>query len=72
MNTLYIKYNKLFIKFDKINNDNEKSHILQDKIYRTVIKDISTNKFKTLEHIKHIGKYINKYIVKYDYNRWYA
>ena len=47
MNTLYIKYNKLFIKFDKINNDNEKSHILQDKIYRTFIKDISTNKFKT-------------------------
>lgn len=72
MNKLDKKYNLLFIKFEQINNDNEKSHILQDKIYRTFIKDISTNKFKTLEHIKQIGKYINKYIVKYDSNRWYA
>ena len=35
MNKLDKKYNLLFIKFEQINNDNEKSHILQDKIYRT-------------------------------------
>ena len=28
------KYKKLFIKIKKVTDDNETSHILQDKIYR--------------------------------------
>ena len=44
--------------------DNERSHILQDKIYRKFIKDI--------EDIKIIALLINKHVVKYDKGRWYA
>ena len=31
------KYDKLFIELDKVNNDNEMSHFIQDKIYRKFI-----------------------------------
>ena len=39
MDQLLKKYNLLFIKLEKLNkdNDNESSHILQDKIYRKFI-----------------------------------
>ncbi len=39
MDQLLKKYNLLFIKLEKFNkdNDNESSHILQDKIYRKFI-----------------------------------
>jgi hypothetical protein len=54
MDQLLKKYNLLFIKLEKLNkdNDNESSHILQDKIYRKFIKDICNNKFKTFDDIK--------------------
>ena len=63
------KYNSLFIKLEKLNGDNEVSHILQDKIYRTFIKDICNNKFKTLEEIKKVSNYINIFVVKHDNGR---
>ena len=68
------KYNLLFIKLEKLNkdNDNESSHILQDKIYRKFIKDICNNKFKTLDDIKKVANYMNKIVVKNDIDRWYA
>ena len=72
MNKLENKYNKLFVKLEKIKNYNEDSHILQDKIYRKFIKDISTNKFSTINDITKIAVLINKYVVKNDKGRWYA
>jgi hypothetical protein len=74
MDQLLKKYNLLFIKLEKLNkdNDNESSHILQDKIYRKFIKDICNNKFKTLDDIKKVANYMNKNVVKNDINRWYA
>jgi hypothetical protein len=74
MDQLLEKYNILFIKLEKLNkdNDNESSHILQDKIYRKFIKDICNNKFKTLDDIIKVANYMNKIVVKNDINRWYA
>jgi hypothetical protein len=74
MDQLLEKYNLLFIKLEKLNkdNDNESSHILQDKIYRKFIKDICNNKFKTLDDIIKVANYMNKIVVKNDINRWYA
>ena len=74
MDQLLEKYNLLFIKLEKLNkdNDNESSHILQDKIYRKFIKDICNNKFKTLDDIIKVANYMNKNVVKNDINRWYA
>jgi len=48
MNQLEKQYNSLFVKFEKFNedNNNEESHILQDKIYRKFIKDINNGKFQ--------------------------
>ncbi len=73
MDELENKYNLLFIKLEKLNKeDNESSHILQDKIYRTFIKDIHNNKFTTLKEIQKVAKYMNKNVVKHDKGRWYA
>ena len=66
------KYNSLFIKLDKVKDDNEMSHIIQDKIYRKFIKDIVDNKLNTLADIKMIANEINKKVVKKDKDRWYA
>jgi len=60
------RFNTLFAKLEKINDDNENSHILQDKIYRKFIK------FNNLEDIKKVANAINKNVVKKDKGRWYA
>lgn len=65
------KYIKLCDKLDKLKDDNELSHILQDKIYRKFIRDISNQKIKGLDIIK-IADLIKKRVIKYDKNRWYA
>jgi hypothetical protein len=68
------QYETLFNKLNKLNqdNDNEASHILQDKIYRKFIKDIINDKFTTMTIIKKFAKNMNKYVVKEDKGRWYA
>ena len=71
MEQLDKKYNSLFKKLEKL-DDNESSHILQDKIYRKFIKDICKNKFTTLKDIKKVANDINKNVVKHDKGRWYA
>ena len=67
-------YNPLFIKLKKLieKDDNELSHVLQDKIYRKFIKDICNNNFSTLNEIKIVANDINKNVIKYDKNRWYG
>jgi hypothetical protein len=66
-------YHRLFDKLHQINKqgDNEASHILQDKIYRKFIKDIVSGKIRD-EEIKVIAQELNEYVVKNDYDRWYA
>ena len=65
------KYIKLCEKLEKITDCNETSHILQDKIYRKFINDISTQKIKGTE-ILEISKLLKKRVIKYDKDRWYA
>jgi len=76
MDKLENNYYSLFMKLEKLNiSDNiEDAHILQDKIYRKFIKDICNNKLSSLEDVKKIAYYMNKYVVKYDKEntRWYA
>lgn len=64
------KYDKMCEKSVKLNiddNDNEVSHIHQDKVYRAFINDICKGGFDSLKKIK-------KDVVKYDgpNKRWYS
>jgi len=74
MDKLEKDYNRLFIQLRKEDkkDDNEGAHGTQDEIYRKFIKDIRTKKFLTLQDIKKLANDINKKVVKYDKNRWYA
>lgn len=70
------KYEKMCLKSIKLNESclKEDSHIYQDKIYRTFIRDISNEKFKSLKSIKYVADMLKKDVIKYDKeeNRWYA
>ena len=80
MQNIKKKYDILFKKLIKLNTnaygnnevDNERGHILQDKIYRKFIKDIINNKFNNINDLTIIAKDMNKYVVKEDKGRWYA
>lgn len=65
------KYKKVINKCLKINDDNEQSHILQDKIYRQFIKDITKNSLTQTE-IQQIALIIKNNVVVNDIGRWYA
>jgi translation initiation factor 1 (eIF-1/SUI1) len=65
------KYEKLCDKIEKVSDDNELSHIIQDKIYRKFINDITNQKIKGAELLQ-IAKLLKKKVIKYDKNRWYA
>ena len=71
------KYEKMCEKSIKLNteiDDNESSHIYQDKVYRAFINDISKGELCCLEKIKSVAQMIKKDVVKYDKpsKRWYA
>jgi hypothetical protein len=72
MDILERQFISLFSKLEEIKDDNEASHILQDKTYRKFIKDICNNKFTTLKDVEKIAKQINNKVVKKDKGRWYA
>lgn len=65
------KYIKICDKLEKLLDDNENSHILQDKIYRKFINDIVSQKIKGDDILK-IANLLKKRVVKYDKDRWYA
>lgn len=67
------QYQTLFNKLSILNKDDDKeeAHIFQDKIYRKFIRDIVNNKIKITD-VKEFAKNMNKYVVKYDKERWYA
>ena len=58
-------------KLEKVSDDNEISHIIQDKIYRKFINDVTTQKIKGAELLQ-IANLLKKRVIKYDKNRWYA
>ena len=72
MDKIENKYNKLFIKLNKIIDDKESYHILQDSIYKKFIIDISNNKFNNVNDITIIAKEIKKNVIKYDKDLWYS
>jgi hypothetical protein len=74
MNNLEKSYTLLFTELEKIDieDDNEKSHILQDKIYRKFIRDICKNKFTTIKDIRKIAIDMNNNVVRRDKERWYV
>lgn len=57
-----------------MSDDNESSHIHQDKIYRAFINDIYKGNLHLLKDIKSVAQMIKKDVVKYDVpdKRWYA
>lgn len=71
--TLLQKYDKLFDRLEKLNNDKdiESAHILEDKIYKKFTRDIINKRIKGNDVIT-LAKDINKYIVKQKSIRWYA
>jgi hypothetical protein len=72
MDKIENKYNKLFIKLNKIIDDKESYHILQDSIYKKFIIDISNNKFNNVNDITTIAKKIKENVIKYDKDLWYS
>jgi hypothetical protein len=74
MDKIENKYNKLFIKLNKIKDkeDREQYHIFQDSIYKKFIIDISNNKFNNVNDITIIAKKIKKNVIKYDKDLWYS
>ena len=66
------KYKRLFNKLNKVEEDIEVAHIVQDEIYRKFIKDIANNKIKDLKIIMILANDINKNVVAKDKDRWYA
>jgi len=66
------EYDKIFKKLKTLNDDNEASHIFQDKIYRKFIRDINSDRFNSIKEIKYISSLMIKNVIKYDKNRWYA
>ena len=73
MSQIITSYTKLFNKLEQLNKekDNEAAHILQDKLYRTFIRDIVNKKIKK-EEIVQIAQDMNNYVVKKDFRRWYS
>ena len=66
------KYLKCFKELHELKDDNEASHVTQDYLYRKFIKDVASNKFKTIEEVIEMAKLMKKNVVKLDTNRWYA
>jgi uncharacterized protein YjgD (DUF1641 family) len=67
-------YSTLFdkLKEEDNNGDNEKAHMIQDKLYRKFIRDIVNNKLNTINDIKLFADNMNKFVVKKDTGRWYS
>lgn len=72
MDKLEKTYTSLLSKLEKVREDNESSHILQDRLYRKFVKDIVNGNFASLKDVKKIAKLLNDNVVKYDKDRHYV
>jgi hypothetical protein len=72
MKKIKLQYMKKINIFLELNDDNEDGHMEQDEIYRKFIKDICSNKFKSMNEIKKIALLLKEEVVKLDIDRWYS
>ena len=68
------QYEKLLVKFNKSvdKNDNEIAHLQQDEIYEKFIKEISDNKFKSIEEISIIASLLKNNFDSKKFDKWYS
>ena len=68
------QYEKLLVKFNKSvdKNDNEIAHLQQDEIYEKFIKEISDNKFKSIEEISTISSLLKNNFDSKKFDKWYS
>lgn len=67
------EYGRIVKEYKKMDNlDNERSHVVQDTIYRKFITDVADNKFKHSDELVVVAKLLFSAIVTTDVNRWYA
>ena len=68
------QYEKLLVKFNKSvdKNDNEIAHLQQDELYEKFIKEISDNKFKSIEEISIIASLLKNNFDSKKFDKWYS
>jgi hypothetical protein len=68
------QYEKLLVKFNKSvdKNDNEIAHLQQDELYEKFIKEISENKFKSIEEISTISSLLKNNFDSKKFDKWYS
>ena len=68
------QYEKLLEKFSKSvdNNANEIAHLQQDELYEKFIKEISDNKFKSIEEISIIASLLKNNFDSKKFDKWYS
>jgi len=68
------QYEKLLEKFSKSvdKNANEIAHLQQDELYEKFIKEISDNKFKSIEEISIIASLLKNYFDSKKFDKWYS
>jgi len=74
LNKLIKHYEKKIAEMNELDEkrDFESSHGIQDEMYEKFIKDISNNKFNSIEEIKTIAKLLKKKVINIKKERWYA
>ena len=68
------QYEKLLVKFNKSvdKNVNEIAHLQQDELYEKFIKEISDNKFKSIEEISTISSLLKNNFDSKKFDKWYS
>lgn len=68
------QYEKLLVKFNKSvdKNANEIAHLQQDELYEKFIKEISDNKFKSIEEISIIASLLKNNFDSKKFDKWYS
>lgn len=74
LNKLIKHYEKKIAEMNELDEkrDFESSHGIQDEMYEKFIKDITNNKFNSIEEIKTIAKLLKKKVVSNTKPRWYS
>lgn len=68
------QYEKGVITFNKFveKEDHEMAHRYEEELYTKFIKDINSNKFKSMEEIKIVSSFLKKKVMNKKFKRWYS
>jgi hypothetical protein len=68
------QYEKGVITFNKFveKEDHEMAHRYEKELYTKFIKDINSNKFKSMEEIKIVSSFLKKKVMNKKFKRWYS